>query len=247
MNNKQELLEAMKEELQMRGYSFDDYAKAWNMLLGSVKVEGNSGKFQVIKVETENNRKMFPLLLQSSQSNRVDKGSTLHEQYSELGGFEGDLEGLLSNENIYLFAYGESLIVQVSIRFMSFDGDSTGFVFDDDVAKSGNRTGDFTAMAWDYNSYKYMIDPKSYGSSDNIHKTGLPQYQFCDDSRHSPMRQFGVEVLTDVFNGHPVIESILNTLEPTFYGVKPHNPRNPWDVLIEELDKYNKKQQKQER
>lgn len=230
MNNKMEIIERMKEDLRMCGYSLEDYAAAWKMLFESGKVSGSNGeKFRVIKVETENNNKMFPLLLESSQSTFVGKGRDLYEFYNELSRFGANVEDLLSNENNYLFAYGESLIVQVTIRFMSFDDETEqpdGFVFDDDAAKSGNRIGDFTALAWDYNTYRHMFSG---------------QYVFCDDSRHSVARQSGIEVLADVFDGHSVIGSILQTNRETLYGYKPHNPRNPWDVLIEKLDEYNEK------
>jgi len=221
MNNKIRIIESIKEDLRMAGYSLSDYEAAWKMLLDSVKVEGHDGKFKVIKVETENNKKMFPLFLQSDLANTIDEEECyLH---NELGRFEFDMtQGFVTNERNYLFAYGESLIVQVTIRFMSFIGDD--FIFDNDATKSGNRIGDFTALAWEYNTYKYMFSG---------------EYVFCDDSRHSIARQDGIEVLADVFDGHPVIESILQTNMETLYGYKPYDSRNPWDVLIAELDEYH--------
>jgi len=237
MNNKIRIIESIKEDLRRAGHSLSDYQAAWKMLLDSVKVEGNDSKFKVIKVETENNKKMFPLFLHDTLTGTIDEEECyLH---NELSRFEFDMtQGFVANEHAYLFAYGESLIVQVIIRFMSFIGDN--FIFDDDATKSGNRIGDFTALAWDYNSYKYMVDPQTYGSSQDINKGGLKEFFFLDDSRHGWGRQSGLEVLADVFDGHPVIESILQTNMPTLYGYKPHNPRNPWDVLIEKLDEYNK-------
>jgi len=237
MNNKTLIIESIKEDLRMAGYSLSDYEAAWKMLLDSIKVEGHDGKFKVIKVETENNKMMFPLFLQSNLANTIDEEECyLHNGLSR---FEFDMtQGFVASERNYLFAYGESLIVQVTIRFMSFLGDD--FIFDNDADKSGNRIGDFTALAWDYTSYKYMTDPRNYGSSQDINKGGLKEFCFLDDSRHSIARQSGLEVLADVFDGHPVIESILQTNMETLYGYKPYNSRNPWDVLIEKLDEYNK-------
>lgn len=231
MNNKMQIIERMKEDLRRAGHSLSDYEAAWKMLLDSVKVEGHDDKFKVIKVETENNKKMFPLFLQSNPANTINSqfGAVF---YNELSRFGVDMtQGFVANERNYLFAYGESLVVQVAIRFMSFDGDSDGFIFDDDAAKSGNRIGDFTALAWKYNAYKYMFSG---------------EYVFCDDSRHSNARQNGMEVLADVFDGHPVIESILQTNKQGLHGQKPHDPRNPWDVLIEKLDEYNNNKENQQ-
>jgi len=237
MNNKILIIESIKEDLRMAGYSLSDYEAAWKMLLDSVKVEGNDSKFKVIKVETENNKKMFPLFLHDTLDSTIDEEECyLH---NELSRFEFDMtQGFVANERAYLFAYGESLIVQVIIRFMSFIGDN--FIFDDDSTKSGNRIGDFTALAWNYTTYKYMTDPRNFGSSQDIDEGGLGKFYFIDDSRHSIARQDGIEVLADVFDGHPVIESILQTNMETLYGYKPYNSRNPWDVLIEKLDEYNK-------
>lgn len=236
MSNAQKMIKGYEEELRSRGYSFSDYSKAWSMILESAKVEELNGKFKVLKVETENNKTMFPLLLNGGFAVRIDNNPETLDYYRELGGHEADVPGIKTCENNYLFAYGEIFVVQVCIRFMSFDSGSTNFVIDDDVAKGDNRVGDFMALAWDFNTYKYLL-----GVGEIEDNKGAIQYEFLNDGRGSISRgATPFEVSSDAFFGHSVIDSILDTQEQTMFGVKPHDPRNPWDVLIEELEKFHK-------
>jgi hypothetical protein len=236
MSNEQRLIKGYEEKLRARGYSLSDYSKAWSMILESAKVEELNGKFKVLKVETENNKTMFPVLLNGGFAVQIDNNPETFDYYREFGGHEADVPGIKTCENNYLFAYGESFIVQVSIRFMSFGNGNINFVIDDNTAKGDNRVGDFTALAWDFNTYKHLVDNDQ-----------LTMYEFLNDGRGSIARNatltsgdLPVEVCRDVFLGHSVIRSILNTREQTMFGVKSHDPRNPWDVLIEELDKLDK-------